>query len=544
MTSTKKQIIGLGLVILIAAFIYLWKISIVPSSLYADETTVGYNAYSILQTGKDEYGKSFPILFRLFGAYTPPLFVYVLTPFISFFGLNSFALRLPSALATLGLILVVFLFVKKLNFFKNSYSALLASLIFAISPWVVFNARLGYEVTLGYVLFYIGVYFLWQGLDKNNLSLTGLLFLSLSTYTAHTERYLVPLFLSLFLIIFRQKIFNKTYVSHLATTFIICLTTQIPHFTVLSSPAFWVKNTSFAASNISAGLWDFINQLVIYLSPQTYFGSAIQDINLQHFIPEISLFYSWQIIPFLVGLYFLLKTARSADNKLILLLLLASPIPGAMSGHFISIQRVLPIIVPIVLIIALGIEKLFVLVPKKFGFISILLAFALLLFSLVLLWRSYFVLLPGLWSKWWNFGAKEIAQFISQNNQSKIIIDNSRDQALYSPIIFYLQYPPDKFQPQFTHIATNYYHNPTFSSTVTFGNTTTRPINWETDPLVDAFLVGDTLSISEEQAKEHFLAFVYSIKDKTDKVHFNIYKTNPTLKKQDNTKKQQKNYNN
>ena len=111
MTSTKKQIVGLGLVVVAAAFIYLWKISSVPSSLYADETTVGYNAYSILQTGKDEYGKSFPVLFRLFGAYTPPLFVYVLTPFICLFGLNALSLRLPSALATLALIPVIFLFV-------------------------------------------------------------------------------------------------------------------------------------------------------------------------------------------------------------------------------------------------------------------------------------------------------------------------------------------------------------------------------------------------------------------------------------------------
>lgn len=544
MTSTKKQIIGLALVVVSVAFIYLWRISSVPSSLHADETTVGYNAYSILQTGKDEYGKSFPILFRLFGAYTPPLFIYVLTPFISFFGLNPFSLRLPSALATLALIPIIFLFVKKLNFFKNPHSPLIASLLFAITPWVVFNARLGYEVTLGYVLFYMGVYFLWRGLDKNSLSLTGLLFLSLATYTAHTERYLVPLFLSLFLVIFRQKIFNKTNVSRLTTTAIICLVTQIPHFLIIGSPAFWVKNTSFAASNISAGLWDFINQVVIYLSPQTYFGSVMQDINLQHFIPEIGLFYSWQIIPFFVGFYFLLKVSRSSEGKLILLLLLTSPIPGALSGHFISIQRVLPIIIPITLIITLGIEKFLVLVPKKLNVVSLSLAFILLLFSLTLLWRSYFVLLPGLWTKWWNFGAKEIAQFVSQNGQSKVIVDNSRDQALYSPIIFYLQYPPNKFQQQFTHTATNYYNNPPFSSTVTFGNVTSRPINWETDPITENYLVGDSLSISEDQAKEHFLDFVYSIKDKTDKVHFNIYKTNPILKKQDNAKKQQKNYNN
>lgn len=537
MTSTRKQIIALGVVIIIAAFTYLWKISSVPSSLYADETTVGYNAYSILKTGKDEYGKTFPILFRLFGAYTPPLFVYVLTPFISFLGLSPFTLRFPSILATLMLIPVVFLFVKKLRIFNNKLSPLVAALVFAISPWVVFNARLGYEVTLGYVLFYVGIYFIWDHLNKNNISLAGLLFLSFSTYTAHTERYLVPLFLLIFFIMFRKKIFKKITFQNLVPTIIICLATQVPHFLIISSPAFWVKNTSFVASNISSGVWDFINQLIVYLSPQTYFGSVMQDINLQHFIPEISLFYSWQIIPFLVGLFYLLKASRSSEGKLILLLLLTSPMPGALSGHFISIQRVLPILIPIVLIVTLGIEKLLLLIPKKLNILTAALAFFLLTFSVSLLWRSYFVLLPGLWTKWWNFGAKEIAQFISQNDQSKIIIDNSRDQAIYSPIIFYLQYPPDKFQQQFSSVAKDYYNNPTFRSTVSFGNAITRPINWESDPLTEAFLIGDSLSISEDQAVEHFLSFVCSIKDKTDKVHFNVYKTNPTLKIQDNAKK-------
>lgn len=543
MSSQIKQILLVSLVIFFAAFLYLWKLSAVPSSLYADETTVGYNAYSILKTGKDEYGKSYPVFFRLFGAYTPSLFVYLLVPFINFFGLNAFAIRVPSAIATIALILVLFYLAKKLNIFRDKFTPVLVSLVFAVTPWVVFNARLGYEVTLGYVLFYIGVFFLWGGLFKNKLSLTGLLFLSVSTYTAHTERYLVPLFLLVFVLIFRKNIFIKKNATQIASAIFVTLITQIPHFVLLDSPAFWVKNTSFAASSVKAGIWDFIHQLIVYYSPQTYFGRSTADINYQHFIPEISLFYSWQIIPFFVGLFYLIKSARTSAGKLILLLLITSPIPGAMSGHFISIQRVLPVIVPIVLIIALGLEKLLIEIPKKYITLALSFFILLLSFSLILLWRSYFVLLPGLWPNWWNYGAREIADFVSKNSTSKIIIDNSRDQALYSPIIFYLQFSPENFQKQFSDVRDNYYNNPPFTSSVSFANASTRLINWETDPLIDTFIIGDSLAVSSDQADEHFLTFVTSIKDMTGKVHFNIYKTNPNLKKQDNTNKQQRHYN-
>ena len=312
---------------------------------------------------------------------------------------------------------------------------------------------------------------------------------------------------------------------------------------LITSPAFWVKNTSFAASNLQTAVWDFTKQLLVYFSPQTYFGASTADINLQHFIPEIGPFYSWQIIPFFVGLFYLLKNHRTPSSRLILAMLFTSPLPGAMSGHFISIQRVLPIIVPIILIITLGVESIVIQLPKRFFKLAIAFLLFLLPISLLLLWRSYFILLPGLRPGWWNFGASEIASLIRQNSATRFVIDNSRDQALYSPIIFHLQYPPEDFQKQFTEVALNYYNNPPFNSLVTFGNATTRPINWETDPLIDSFLVGDTLSISSEQVSEHFLSLVVSVKDKTGKVHFNVYKTNPNLKIQDNANKSQRHYN-
>ncbi|KKQ38117.1 MAG: hypothetical protein US53_C0001G0022 [Candidatus Woesebacteria bacterium GW2011_GWA1_37_7] len=43
------------LIILLAAFLRFWKLGSYPA-LNADEAAIGYNAYSLLETGKDEHG--------------------------------------------------------------------------------------------------------------------------------------------------------------------------------------------------------------------------------------------------------------------------------------------------------------------------------------------------------------------------------------------------------------------------------------------------------------------------------------------------------
>ena len=532
-----KKII-LSLAIFLAVILFFTKLGNTPPSVYSDESTVGYNAYSILRTGKDEYGKTFPVAFRFFGAYTPPLAVYFTIPFVYFFGLNPLSVRLLSAVSSLLLVFVLFKLATLLNLFKTKSLSAICSLLFVTTPWVIFNARLGYEVTFGYVLFYLGVFLLWRSYLLNRVSFWGLIFLSLSTYTAHTERYLVPLFLLCFLLIFRSKVFIKKHATSLSKATFLLFVLHLPHLYLLTTPAFWVKNLAFSSGNLYVAIRDFVGQLIVYFSPQTYFGTLNSDINLQHFIPEISLFYSWQLVLFVLGVFVLATSPKTDSKKLLILLALTSPIPGAFSGHFISIQRVLPIIIPIILIIGLGLDEIFIKIKKPYLGYSIL--FLALTFSLCLFYRSYFILLPGLRASWWSYGAQEISEFIKSHLQEEIVIDNSRDQAIYSPIVFYNEFPPMQFQKQFTQIVSQYYQNPKYSPVVSIAKVTTRPINWEIDSLESKYLIGDSLAVSTDQAKEHFLTKVQSIKDKRGQVFYEIYKTNPKQKIDDNRTKLQK----
>src|SRR5688572_20592021 len=97
--------------ILLAAFcLRLASLSSIPSGFTPDEASFGYDAYSILKTGKDQWGKSIPILFESFGDFKSPLYGYLTIPTVAVFGLNKFAVRLPSALiGTLGVLITYFL---------------------------------------------------------------------------------------------------------------------------------------------------------------------------------------------------------------------------------------------------------------------------------------------------------------------------------------------------------------------------------------------------------------------------------------------------
>src|SRR6266852_41358 len=84
-------------IIIIAATLRLWQLGSVPPSPDWDEAALGYNAYAILHTGKDEYGKFLPIVLRSFDDYKPALYAYLVIPSVQIFGLNLFAVRFPSA---------------------------------------------------------------------------------------------------------------------------------------------------------------------------------------------------------------------------------------------------------------------------------------------------------------------------------------------------------------------------------------------------------------------------------------------------------------
>src|ERR1700740_2490700 len=96
------------LIFFIGSFLRFYQLGSVPGSMDWDEVSFGYNAYSVLHTGKDEYNVIYPLLFRAFGEYKQPVYAYLDVVSIDLFGLTAFAVRSPSAF--FGSISIIFVY--------------------------------------------------------------------------------------------------------------------------------------------------------------------------------------------------------------------------------------------------------------------------------------------------------------------------------------------------------------------------------------------------------------------------------------------------
>jgi len=151
-------------IVIFGSILRLTFTTVNPPSLNWDEVSHGYNAYSILETGKDEWGVRLPLIFKAYGDFKLPVYIYITAISEFLLGLNVLAVRLPSILAGITSIIFTFKLVKLL--FKNNFLALLSAFLVTIEPWSLFLSRGAFEANLGFALFVIGVYFFLKGLKN------------------------------------------------------------------------------------------------------------------------------------------------------------------------------------------------------------------------------------------------------------------------------------------------------------------------------------------------------------------------------------------
>src|SRR3989344_3482713 len=100
--KTKLLLRGIILIAILTRLPFLGQF---PNGFTGDEAQQGYSAYSILHSGRDEWGQFLPLNPRGFGDFKPPLQTYLMIPSIAVFGLTIEAVRLPSAI--LGVLTVL-----------------------------------------------------------------------------------------------------------------------------------------------------------------------------------------------------------------------------------------------------------------------------------------------------------------------------------------------------------------------------------------------------------------------------------------------------
>jgi len=469
----RKTLAWVLLILLVGSFLRLYKLNQFPPSLFGDEVDVGYQAYSILKTGKDYMGQAWPLSFHSLADWRTPLFLYADVPFVALFGLNEWGVRLPAAL--FGILTLPFFFLLTKKLFQNEKLALAATFFLAISPWHLQYSRAAFEVTQMLFLIIVGLYFFLRGLERWPYLIGSAIFLALTPYSYNTAKFFLPLFVLFLVICFWQKI-KKIPLKKLAIAAAIFLLILLPmakdiffgkaseRFSILSiftdptvipqigferqtdmkvmmgevpvgtAPSF--SSRVFHNKYLSWGLTLMKN----YFRPfSTEFLFTNGDINFRHSIQGGFGQLWWLDVIFLIfGLFYLLTKFKDVNVKrFIFCWLLLAPLPSVLTREGgIHATRLILMLPPLLVIIAFGFYQIFEMIGQKKRKLLWLIFGLIFIGQFSIYWHRYYIHYPLESEEWWHYGFKQAADYAKQNeNKYDYIVFSDSDQP---PLIFSL----------------------------------------------------------------------------------------------------------
>lgn len=401
-------------------------LSVLPPALNRDEAAIGYNAYSLLKTGKDEHAKIFPLNFQSIGDYKMPLYIYATILPVKVFGLNEFSIRFWSAAA--GVVSVVALYFMT----KNIYAAL----FMALNPWSVFYSRIAYEANLALALFLVGLALI--AAKKT----WGLIFWLLACLTYSSALIFIPL------LIIPLAIKYKPRLIWLIGFFIIyCLifmslwqvSSQKQNITIFSDPYLIdtynrERTAKYETNPLMAKL--FFNKYVYFgkMTLVNYLKTFTPDFLVfkgdnhpWHQIPGIGNFYAVEIILALIGL--------TLVKFFWLYWLLVAPVASAITIDAPHSTRALFLLPVIIILASLGMKKI-----TKLSWLIILIYFINIAYA----GYQYIQVYPNQASASLPVAIKE--EILSQAGAGKeITLTGVHDSTYLYPLI-YLKIDPKIFQ--------------------------------------------------------------------------------------------------
>ena len=199
----------------------------IPNGFIPEEVSTGWNAYSLLKTGRDEWGNRLPLVFRETGGFKLALNSYLIIPVMAVFGVNEYSVRSTTAFAGVMAVWLTYELVKLL--FKRDTYALSAALLLAISPWHIAMGRYGVDVNLGIPLFLGGlILFLKSAQKPFYLVLSGTLF-ALTYYTYFNFIVFTFSFLAGILLVERKRLWLPKFRTHVVIFVCIQFLFMLPY---------------------------------------------------------------------------------------------------------------------------------------------------------------------------------------------------------------------------------------------------------------------------------------------------------------------------
>ena len=507
---------GVLIIWLIATVIRFYQLGSSARGFYLDEAAIGYNAYSILKTGKDEFGQSFPVLFRSFTDFKAPLYIYLSTIPIKIFGLDIFSTRFLSAFSGSITVPVVFLLMR-LVFPADFLLPSLVALVLATAPWHIFYSRGAWEANLAFLILTLASYFCVLGfkLKRRAVFLLGAILFVLSTYAYHGQRIVAPLIFGFYLFYARRWLWQKKKFVVLALFVLTFLALPILKFSLTPGGqsrtmalSIFSEETSLPWSHGNIDQPKISRTLIVvrkwfalytaYFSPRNLFSP--DPAEKQRWPVDLATFYPWQFIFFIIGVVcFIRKKEYLSLRKTVLPWLIFSPVAASFTRDPFSTVRALPLVFPVSVIIALGIfESLKIRSKKAKVLISSFLLLATVA-SLANLAIQLFFVLPYQRAGYWEIGYQETVKELLKYPNKKIVIDNTRGES-YIHLLFFTKFDPAIYQKEagFEELP-HYYDSFKRIKIKKFGQFEYRSIDWEKEVKEGNLVVGDSLMISVEK---------------------------------------------
>jgi 4-amino-4-deoxy-L-arabinose transferase-like glycosyltransferase len=469
----KKSFLLLLLILVTAIGFRFYKLGEVPVSPDWDETALGYNAYSILKTGRDEYGTRLPLTIRSFDDYKPPLYVYLTVPSIALFDLSLWSTRLPSAVAGVLAVLGTYFLVKEL-LKDNDTVALLASFLLAISPWHIQLSRVAFETNVGASVTIWAITAFLIGLRKRIFLPVSAALFGIGLYSYHSERVFLPL-IAVFLVITQWKrIFTKENKIAIITALIIGLIFIVPVISIvfgengllrMKATSTFTDTTNLLARNIPklerdqrAG--DVIgaildNRRIVYaktvisgyLSHYSLQWLFLTSDNPRHHAPDMGLLYIWELPFLLFGIYWVSRYTKGPLRTVLFGWFLLAPIPAAPTTGLPHAVRTLNFLPTYQIFTAIGLLQCFVLWKKIYSSaVMVSLYGFFILFNIIYFCDMYFIHQNPENSEYWQYGYKEAVALTEKikSKYKKVVVSTKLDQS-YMFFLFYTKYDPAKY---------------------------------------------------------------------------------------------------
>lgn len=458
--------------VVLAFALRFYQVTVNPPALNWDEISIGYNAYSVLKTGKDEWNQTFPVHFKAYGEYKLPVQIYASIPGIYIFGLNELGVRITPAVY--GTITVLAMFFLGRALFASSLAGLVAAFLLGISPWHIQLTRASFESSLAVLWVVLGVWFFVKGFKNQKWFVISMIPFALSVFTYNSARIFTPLFLFFAFIIYRKSLLQSKKIVVLSLLVFMVLLIPLAPFVLSGERSARYKlvsitddpglipriNENRGNSKLPQPLPRLIHNKVTYVSyyftrnylahftPQFLFVSGAP--HRQHHVQGLGELYYFQAPFLLLGLYALFKLKNRFKGLLFAWVLLAFIPVSATNDSIPHALRTL-IASPFYQLVA-GLGFVFSLSwYKKFPpylkvFIALLLA-ATVVVSVIYYLQTYYQKYPVSYSRDWQYGYKQVVNYIAQHKgeYDQIVFTRHYGEP-HMFTLFYSDYDPAKYQ--------------------------------------------------------------------------------------------------